>query len=59
MRTETGNRDVNRLEVTLDELLIALRQLNAKGEQKREEILRFNQETRAVLEQIHSSLKVM
>jgi hypothetical protein len=56
MKTETVNCDVTKLEVTLDELLIALRKLNVRGGQKREEVLRFNQETRKVLQQIHSSL---
>jgi hypothetical protein len=57
MKIEKANRDVGKLEASLDELLLALRKLNTKRGQKSEEILRFNQETRVLLEQIHSSLK--
>jgi hypothetical protein len=56
METEKAKKDVMKLEATLDELLVALRRLNARGGKKREEILRFNQETRVLLEKIHSSL---
>jgi hypothetical protein len=56
METEKPQNDVLRLEATLDELLLGLRRLNTRGGQKREEVLRFNQQTRLLLEQIHSSL---
>jgi hypothetical protein len=56
METEKAKKDVIQLEATLDELLVALRRLNARGGKKKKEILRFNQETRVLLEQIHSSL---
>lgn len=56
METEKAKKDVIKLEATLDELLVALRRLNTRGGKKKEEILRFNQETRILLEQIHSKL---
>jgi hypothetical protein len=56
IETEKAQKDVLRLEATLDELLLGLRRLNARGGQKREDVLRFNQQTRLLLEQIHSSL---
>jgi hypothetical protein len=56
METEKAKKDVMKLEATLDELLVALRRLNARGGKKREEVLRFNRETRVLLEQIHSNL---
>jgi hypothetical protein len=56
METEKVKKDVMKLEATLDELLVALRRLNARGGKKREEVLRFNRETRVLLEQIHSNL---
>jgi hypothetical protein len=57
MKIEKANRDVRKLEATLDELLLALRKFNTKRGRKSEEALRLNQETRVLLEQIHSSLK--
>lgn len=56
LETEKAQKDVVRLETTLDELLVALRRLNVQGGPKREVVLRFNQQTRHLLEQIHSSL---
>jgi hypothetical protein len=56
METEKPQNDVLRLEATLDELLLGLRRLNTRGGQKSEAVLRFNQQTRILLEQIHSSL---
>lgn len=56
METEKAQKDVVMLEATLDELLLALRKLNARRGPKKAEILRFNRETRLLLEQIHSSL---
>jgi hypothetical protein len=56
LETENTPKDVLRLEATLDELLLALRRLNARGGQSREAVLHLNQQTRHLLEQIHSSL---
>jgi peptidoglycan hydrolase CwlO-like protein len=57
MEIENSNHDVKNIEATLEELILALRKLNTKKAGRKEEIVRVNQQTRELLEQIYSSLK--
>jgi hypothetical protein len=60
MKTETAQKgvaqDESEIVERLDRLMLELRRLNQRPRKQRTAIVRLNQETRALLEQIHAGL---